>query len=126
MLDFKGRFNEAHKKVLDEMLLQVSGVKAGKMFGYPGYYINGKLFACVYEEGVSLKLPEDLRERMLSQPGVERFVPMENRPMKEWLLIKKSKSADYRKLEDVFLASVQYVLELSQKPRKKSERGSAQ
>lgn len=119
MLDFKGGFNEGHKAVLDEMLLNVPGVKAGKMFGYPGYYVNGKLFACVYEEGISLKLPEDVRNRMLSQPGVEHFVPMENRPMKEWLLIKKKRSADYRELEDVFLASVQYVLALSQAPKKK-------
>ena len=118
MLDFKGNFNQGHKLVLDEMLLGVPGVKAGKMFGYPGYYVNGKLFACVYEEGVSIKLPERMREKLLAEPGVEHFVPMENRPMKEWLLLRKKKSADYRDYEEFFLGSVEYVLASSQKGKK--------
>ncbi len=120
MLDFRGVFNQGHKSVLDDMLLSVPGVQAGKMFGYPGYYVNGKLFACVYEEGVSVKLPEEVRQRLLAEPGVEYFVPMENRPMKEWLLIKKKSSEDYRAYEDVFLSSVEYVLTLSRKGKKKS------
>ncbi len=30
-------FNQKHKEVLDSMLLEIPGVKAGKAFGYPGY-----------------------------------------------------------------------------------------
>jgi len=38
-------FNPKHKGVPDSVLLQVPGVVAGTMFGYPAYYINKKLFA---------------------------------------------------------------------------------
>ena len=50
-------FNPKHKEVLDSVLLQMPGVVAGTMFGYPAYYINKKLFACLYEEGVGIKVP---------------------------------------------------------------------
>lgn len=105
-------FNENHKKVLDEMLLEIPGVKPGKMFGLPGYYINGKLFACVWEDGVSLKVPNKVREKLLKRKGVEPFVPMENRPMKEWVLIKRKNPRDYLKFEDAFISALEYVLSL--------------
>jgi hypothetical protein len=41
----KIKFNIEHKKVLDEFLLKTPGVVSGKMFGYPAYYIQKKLFA---------------------------------------------------------------------------------
>jgi hypothetical protein len=33
------------------------GVVVGTMFGYPAYYVNKKLFACLYEEGIGIKVP---------------------------------------------------------------------
>jgi TfoX/Sxy family transcriptional regulator of competence genes len=115
-------FNEKHREVLDEMLLDIPGVKAGKMFGLPGYYAGGKLFACVWEDGVSIKLPEEVRVKMLKRKGVEPFVPIEGRPMKEWVLVNRENSRDYLKYEDVFIASVEYVLSLPKKsPRKRAK-----
>jgi TfoX/Sxy family transcriptional regulator of competence genes len=110
-----GDFNAKHKEVLDSMLLEIPGVKAGKMFGFPGYYINGKLFACVYDKGVSLKVPKEVREKLLGEKDVEPFVPMENRPMKEWVLITKKNSKDYLKYEDTFISAVEYVLSMQKK-----------
>jgi len=112
-------FNTKHKEVLDGMLLDIPGVKAGKMFGLPGYYVDGKLFACVWEDGVSLKVPAKVREELLGKRGVEPFVPMEGRPMKEWVLINRKNSREYLKFEDYFISSVEYVLSL---PRKKARK----
>jgi hypothetical protein len=53
----KVEFDDAQKLVLDEMLLNLPGAKAGKMFGLPGYWTGGKLFACLFGPGVGLKLP---------------------------------------------------------------------
>jgi len=30
----------------------------GKMFGFPAYYTGKNLCVCLYEDGVSVKLPE--------------------------------------------------------------------
>jgi len=43
----KVTFNQKHKEVLDEILLQIPGVDAGRMFGYLAYYVNKKMFACI-------------------------------------------------------------------------------
>jgi TfoX/Sxy family transcriptional regulator of competence genes len=119
-------FNQKHKEVLDEMLLAIPAVKAGKMFGLPGYYINGKLFACVWEDGVSVKVPEEVREGLLKQRGVEPFVPMEGRAMKEWVLIKRKNSRDYFKYEDTFIAALEYVLaESNRKPKKRASKAGS-
>jgi TfoX/Sxy family transcriptional regulator of competence genes len=116
-------FDEKHKEVLDSMLLEIPGVKAGKMFGLPGYYINGKLFACLYEEGVAMKAPDKVREKLMAQKDVEMFVPMGKHKMKEWVLINKKDSKDYLKYEDDFISSLEYVLALSkQAPKKKKKK----
>jgi hypothetical protein len=56
----KAKYNQRIKKILDSFLLEFPGVTSGKMFGYPAYYAGKKLFACVYENGVGIKVPEDL------------------------------------------------------------------
>jgi hypothetical protein len=40
----KVEFDAAQRQVLDEMLLKLPGAKAGKMFGFPGYWTGGKLY----------------------------------------------------------------------------------
>jgi TfoX/Sxy family transcriptional regulator of competence genes len=35
------------------------------MFGYPSYYVGGKLFACIYENGLGLKVPESMAEELV-------------------------------------------------------------
>lgn len=102
-------FNEKHREALDSILLEIPGVKPGKAFGYPGYYVGGKLFACVYEDGVSLKVPEDVRQSLLAEKGVDYFMPMGRAKMKEWVFIVKKRSSDYEKYEDAFLAAISYV-----------------
>ncbi|NMB82774.1 MAG: TfoX/Sxy family protein, partial [Ignavibacteria bacterium] len=58
-------YNLFFQPVLDDLLLAHPLVRAGKMFGYPAYYAGKKLCACLYEEGVGLKLPAASAERLL-------------------------------------------------------------
>ena len=52
----KARYNQKIKESLDLFLLGLPGIVPGKMFGYPAYYVGKKLFACVYEDGVGIKV----------------------------------------------------------------------
>ena len=54
----KVEYNEEHKDILDSFLLDIPIVKPGKMYGYPAYYVGGKLFASLYMDGVCVKIPE--------------------------------------------------------------------
>ena len=102
-------FNPHHKEVLDSVLLQIPGVVAGTMFGYPAYYINKKLFSSLYEEGVGIKVPAKVADSLVGKKGIIRFQPKGRRPMKEWIQINHERSEDYRKDEEILKISVEYV-----------------
>ncbi len=105
----KTKFKIDHKEVLDSILLNISVVDPGKMFGYPAYYVGGKLFACVYEDAVALKVPEDLANELLKRGDIIHFQPLGRRKMKEWIQINKTNSNDYRKEKELFDASIEFV-----------------
>jgi len=88
----KADFNLKHKRVIDSFLLKVPGVVSGKMFGYPAYYINKRLFACIYENGVGIKVPENVANDLIGKKGVVYFQPLGKAKMKEWIQINRENS----------------------------------
>ena len=107
------KFNEDHKAVLDDMLLDHPGVRPGKMFGYPAYYAGEKLSICLYEAGVGVKVPEATANNLLEKDlNVTPFQPMGRRKMREWIQINLEGSEDYRGYLNVFEESIEYVLSL--------------
>lgn len=107
-------FQPAIKDVLDSMLLPVSIVTPGKMFGLPAYYIGKRLFACVYEDSVGLKLPADRAAMLIGQAGVTPFVPMGRRQMKAWVQLSREHPSDFREDMLLFEESIAYVAALDQ------------
>jgi hypothetical protein len=104
-------FNSKHKEILDELLLGQPHIRPGKMFGFPAYYVGRRLAICLYEEGVSIKLPEERVNHLLEVDGnTLPFQPMGKSKMREWLQINLSKSEDYRHYESLFGESIQHVL----------------
>lgn len=111
----KPDYNLDHKIALDSLLLILPGVKAGKMFGYPAYYVNQKLFACVYGEGVGVKVPEALANELLSKQNIIPFQPLGKPRMREWIQINRMNSADYGKDLHIFMSAVAFVSNLPPK-----------
>jgi hypothetical protein len=110
-------FNKDHKDVLDLILLKLPKVKEGKMFGYPAYYIQGKLFACIMEGGVCLKIPEPIVQKLIKEKRAIAFKRM-GRTMREWVQLDRKNSKDYIKDKVIFKESAEYVLSLIKKPIK--------
>lgn len=102
-------FNPEHKKVLDRLLLGLTDVTAGKMFGYPAYYVHRKLFACVYGEGVGIKVPEETANLLLGKTHIVPFQPLGRSKMREWIQINRVSSKDYKRDRDIFHTSVEFV-----------------
>ena len=107
------KYNQSHQQVLDSILLEMPLVKKGKMFGYPAYYIGGKLFACVYEDAVGLKVPEELALQLLKRDEITHFQPLGKRKMREWIQINRTHSEDYHQDKDIFEASLQHVAKIA-------------
>jgi hypothetical protein len=117
----KVNFNVEHKRILDEYLLKIPGVVSGKMFGYPAYYINRKLFACVYEKGIGVKIPEDKANELIGNEGIIHFQPLGRAKMREWIQINREKSEDYLNDQEIFDISIRFVSTLANKKKKKTE-----
>jgi predicted DNA-binding protein (MmcQ/YjbR family) len=108
-------FEPRHKAVLDSLLLNHPDVAEGKMFGYPAYYVNRKLFTCVYGEAIGVKVPEELANQLLSRPHITPFQPMGKPKMREWIQINRKRSSDYEKDMEIFEASINFVKKLSKR-----------
>jgi hypothetical protein len=87
------------------------------MFGYPAYYINKKLFACLYEEGVGIKIPEDRVNELIGREGIIHFQPMGRRKIREWIQINRKNSEDYLIDKEIFETSIRYVSTLATKKK---------
>lgn len=111
----KARFNQEIKNILDSFLLSNPVVVPGKMFGYPAYYVNKKLFACVYEDGVGVKVPFEKAQELIGEEGIIAFVPMGRKKMKEWIQINRERPEEYLQDREIFAKSIDYVMALSGK-----------
>jgi hypothetical protein len=113
----KSKYKEENKLILDSFLLETQGVVPGKMFGYPAYYTNKKLFACIYEDGVAVKIPENKVNELIGKKGISHFQPMGRSKMREWILINREKPGEYLKDKEIFNDSIKFVLTMSSKKK---------
>jgi hypothetical protein len=116
----KVKFNEKHKEILDSFLLGIPIVIPGKMYGYPAYYVGGKLFASLYNTGVCIKIPESRVKELLIKEGIFPFEPM-GRMMREWIFIIRENSEDYQKDRAIFMESIDFVSSISDLNIKKNK-----
>jgi TfoX/Sxy family transcriptional regulator of competence genes len=57
-----------------------------KMFGFPCAFVNGNMFAGLFETGLFVRLPEPERTAFLQLKGATRFEPMPGRFMREYVV----------------------------------------
>ena len=79
------------------------------MFGLPAFYVAGKLFACVYGDGVGLKLPAERVAALLDRPGVAPFRPYGKPAMRQWIQLTRSSADDYAGDLELLLESARFV-----------------
>ena len=105
-------YNPEIKTVLDSLLLSSELVTPGKMFGVPAYYVGKKLFACVYENGVGLKVSAETAARLIGRDGISPFVPMGRRQMKEWIYLTRPTASAFLEDRALLESSAEYVASL--------------
>jgi len=117
--------NEQHRAILDDILLRVPGVYARKTFGSPAYYVEGKMFACVFGDSIALKLPEATIVEVLKREDAGPFQPGGKMMMRGWVRIHRSDSSHYREDEALLLQALEFVTELAKAaPAKKKAKGT--
>jgi len=91
-----------------------------KVFGYPAGFVNGNMFMGLFADEMILRLPEDLREKMISAHGAKIFEPMPGRPMKEYVALPRSVRSDRKELAAWVSRALEYGESL--KPKSKAKK----
>jgi hypothetical protein len=100
----------SHKQVLDAMLLKLSGVEAGEMTGLLAYFVGKRMFACICNGGVGVRLPAaEAANLHFSKDNVVPFEPKGRKSTREWIQINHENSADYEKDLEIFQSSIAFV-----------------
>jgi hypothetical protein len=99
------KYQPEHETILNTMMQDLPQAKAGKMFGYPAYKVNGKLAASLHAQGVVLKLGQLRVNELVGQGQGAHFEPMPGRVWKDWLLL----TADFEQHRPLFAEAVALV-----------------
>lgn len=95
--------------VLAREMAAVPEVHPGKMFGFPAFYATGRLFACVYGQGVGVKLPRERVAELLQRPDFVPFQPYGKPRMREWVEIRHARAADYARDAPLLAEGARFV-----------------
>jgi|SRR5688572_19626842 hypothetical protein len=100
---------------LEEFAAEHRGVRLGKMFGLPAVYAGRRLFACLIEGGVIVRLPDDAARRELkagARPfsrGGRTAAGPQRRPLGSWVMYEPRTAAAARRLTPVLEIAARHV-----------------
>lgn len=96
---------------LEEFAARHKGVRLGKMFGLPAVYAGRRLFACLIEEGVIVRLPDAVAKREL-KAGAKPFNGRQRpgKPMGAWILFEPRSAGAARRLTPVLEIAAEHVV----------------
>jgi hypothetical protein len=98
------------KAVIDSLLLPIRGIEGGEMSGFPAYFVNKRMFACLNGNGVGIRLPATTAANLqFSRNDVSAFQPNGKPSTREWVQLDHADPADFLKDEALFLASIEFV-----------------
>lgn len=95
---------------LTEFVENHRGVRPGKMFGLPAAYVGRKLVTCLIEDGIIVRLPEDVAKREIQ---AKRAGPYSRRGkvMGSWVMYRPKTMAEARRLTPILEVAARNVAE---------------
>jgi hypothetical protein len=85
----------------------LKGAEESQMFGKPCFKINGKAFACFFQNEMVFKLKGDTHAEAMALKGAQLFDPSgKGRAMKEWVQVPFAHKAKWEQFAKEALAYV--------------------
>lgn len=82
-----------------EIAESIKAAEQSQMFGKPCLKVNGKAFACFFQNEMVFKLGGDVHKKALALKGAQLFDPSgKKRPMKDWVQVPFSHKAKWEEL----------------------------
>ena len=98
------------KEQIDALLLGLPGVAARRIGGVDAYLVSDKMFACVGDKGLGLRLPAAVAtELQFSCQYIGPFSPGGVASTREWVQIVRDDPVDFAKDMDLVQQSLDYV-----------------
>ncbi|NHK29760.1 MAG: TfoX/Sxy family protein [Asgard group archaeon] len=105
--------------LLDE-LTQFYNCSKRKMFGCPSYFVNGNMFAGVFEDTIYLRLSEEDQIETKEQfEDINQFEPLTGRKMREYIAISENLWQDVSIVKSLLAKAYSYASSLPVKQKKK-------
>ena len=94
------------------------------MFGYPAFFINGNMFAGLFQDKLFLRLsPEQVASLSRTYPQIANLEPMPGRPMRDYFVIPEKLYRDGKRIARTVQECASFCRSLApkspSKPRKK-------
>lgn len=118
-------FRDDVMEVFLELIEPFHDITRDNMFGFPSFRASGEIFACIYQNGISLKMPEELMETILRATGITPFMPFGRAKMRQWIHIKRAAPEAFVQDFPLVEASVYYVRTLAAKAAPTADAGGA-
>jgi len=85
------------------------GVTQGTMFGVPAFFVAGRVFACVWGDGVGLRLPTETAQTVVGLRGLKSFTPFGRSPMRGWIQRDCADAPELKATRELCEAACAYV-----------------
>jgi hypothetical protein len=90
---------------IDEFAEQHRGVRRGQMFGLPAIYAGRRLVTCLIEDGIIVRMPEDVARREIQSKRGVRY-SHGGRDSRNWVLYRPRTAVAARSLAPLIEAAV--------------------
>ena len=114
----KTKWQKSPQELVELMVERMKGVKCDhkKMFGYPAYFVDGKMFAGLFADQVFLRLSEEDQIKLIGEyPYVKHFEPVEGRVMKNYMVIPREVYSSGEAFKHWLISSLEYTRTLPKK-----------
>ncbi len=89
-----------------------------KMFGYPAAFVNGNMFAGLFQDRMFLRLSDEDRAAIRKEYGTPLFEPMPGRPMRGYVEVPRYVLKSPRLLRTWLAKGMEYTKTLLPKTKK--------
>lgn len=90
-------------------LREAPGVRERPMFGYPAFFAGTRMFACLYEDGIGLRLPAPRVVALLESAGGQAFRPHGKHAMREWIHVVPGSGEPPERLRDLVIEAMEFA-----------------
>jgi len=114
----KTKWQKSPQELVDLMAEMMKGVKCDhrKMFGYPAYFVDGKMFAGLFADQVFLRLSEEDQKKLIEEyPNANHLEPVKGRAMKSYMVIPREAYSSGEAFKHWLLSSLEYTRTLPKK-----------